>query len=87
MELFILPIAEVSVIRRYECTVKTTQLVIMEDGIVQEYSGYENSTGVGDKLIFEILVPTETQESRQITFHLKDAKDSTLTWGYIFKLK
>ena len=26
----------------------------MEDGIVQEYSGYENSTGVGDKLIFEI---------------------------------
>ena len=69
----------------YTCTVKTTQLVIMEDGIVQEYSGYENSTGVGDKLIFEILVPTETQESRQITLHLKDAKDRTLTWGYIFK--
>ena len=77
--------AEVSVVGRYECTVKTTQLVIMEDGIVQEYSGYENSTGVGDKLIFEILVPTETQESRQITLHLKDAKDRTLTWGYIFK--
>ena len=46
--------AEVSVIGRYECTVKTTQLMIMEDGVAQKYSGYENETGVGDKLIFEI---------------------------------
>lgn len=46
--------AEVSVIRRYECTVKTTQLVTIEDGVAQKFSGYENETGVGDKLIFEI---------------------------------
>lgn len=46
--------AEISVIGRYECTVKTTQLVIIEDGVAQKYSGYENGTDVGDKLIFEI---------------------------------
>ena len=57
----------------------------MEDGIVQEYADCENSTGVGDKLIFKILVPKDTQERRQITLHLKDANDRILTWGYIFK--
>ena len=77
--------AEVSVIGRYECTVKTTQLVTIENGVSKKYSGYKDAVSVGDKLFFEILVPTETQESRQITFHLKDAKHRTLTWGYIFK--
>ena len=59
----------------------------MEDSIVQEYSDYENGTGVGNKLIFEMLVPKDTQESRQITLRLKDANDRTLTRVIFLKLK
>ena len=77
--------AEVSVIGRYACTVKTTQLMIMEDGVAQKYSGYENETGVGDKLIFEIekleIGNWKLQESKISSHEHKTSKYIPCPWS------
>ena len=72
--------AEVSVMGRYECTVKTTQLVIMEDGVAQKYSSYENETGVGDKLILEIE-NWKLQESKISSHEHKTSKYIPCPWS------
>jgi hypothetical protein len=40
---------------RYNCIVDSTQLVTIDDGVTNKYSGYKNGISVGDILIFKIL--------------------------------
>ena len=59
---------------RYTCTVKTTRLVAIEDGVANEYRGFKDGLKVGDKLIFEIK-KFQGEDSKGLKFILTNPKD------------
>jgi hypothetical protein len=70
---------------RYTCTVKTTKLILLEDGVAKEYTGYEDGIAIGDKLIFQIETYPDDPSKKGIKFALRDAKDdSILEFGFIW---
>lgn len=69
---------------RYACMVESTQLVTIEDGITNKYSGYENGITVGDILIFKIKKLSISPETKDLEFYLENlAGDELYDFGFL----
>ena len=75
--------ADDMVLGQYACMVKSTQLVTIEDGITNKYSGYENGISVGEILIFRIK-KSRSPETKDLEFYLHNLEgDKIYDFGFL----